>query len=201
MFLSNFPCPLVIPTVTFILGFQLLLCYFNYLLFGISASNFVSFKSIFHDCEHHLRTILNLHCSCFEPFKSSSPSSVKNPSSVQFSHSVMSDPLWPHGLQYARLPCPLLSPRAYSNSCPSSRWWHPTISSAVIPFFSCLQSFPASGILQMSQFFASGGQSIGVPKARLYLVSVHSIFFFILLLTCLSIYITWKTWAIRRIER
>ena len=83
-------------------------------------------------------------------------------STVQFSHSVMSDSLWPHGLQHARLLCPSPTPRAYSNSCPLSQWCHPTISSSVIPFSSCLQSFPASGSFQMSQFSASAGQSIGV---------------------------------------
>ena len=82
--------------------------------------------------------------------------------SVQFSHSVVSNSLWPHGLQYARPPCPSPTPRAYSNSCPLSRWCHPTISSSVVPFSSCLQSFPVSGSFPMSQFFASGGQSIGV---------------------------------------
>ena len=82
-------------------------------------------------------------------------------SSVQFSHSVVSDSLLPHGLQHARLPCPSLTPRAYSNSCPSGRWWHPTISSSVVPF-SCLQSFPASRSFPVSWFFASGGQSIRV---------------------------------------
>ena len=80
-------------------------------------------------------------------------------SSVQLSHSAMSDSLWPHGLQYARLACPSWTSRAYSNSCPLSQWCHPTISSSVIPFSSLLQSFPASGSFQMSQFFASGGQS------------------------------------------
>ena len=73
--------------------------------------------------------------------------------SVQFSCSVVSNSLQPHRLQYARLPCPSPTPRAYSNSCPSSWWCHPTISSSVIPFSSCLQSFPASGSFQMSQFF------------------------------------------------
>ena len=77
----------------------------------------------------------------------------------------MSDSLWPHGLKHARphkLPvCPSQTPRVYSNSCPSSWWCHPTVSSSVITFFSCLQSFPASGSLAMSQFFAKGGQSIG----------------------------------------
>ena len=80
--------------------------------------------------------------------------------SVQLSHSVMSDSLQPHGLQHVRLPCPSPTPRAYSDSCPSSQWCHPTISSSVIPFSSHLQSFPASGSFQMSQLFPSGGQSI-----------------------------------------
>ena len=73
----------------------------------------------------------------------------------------MSNSLQPHGLQHARIPCPSLSPRVFSNSCPLSRWCHPTISSSVIPFFSHLQSFPASGSFPMSQLFTSGGQSIG----------------------------------------
>ena len=81
---------------------------------------------------------------------------------ILFSCSVVSDSLWPHGLQHARLLCPSPSPRAYSNSCPLSRWYHPTISSFVVPFYSHLQSFPASGSFQMSQLFTSGGQSIGV---------------------------------------
>ena len=68
--------------------------------------------------------------------------------------------LWPHGLQHARLPCPSPTPRACSNSCPSNWWCHPIISSSVIPFSSCLQSFPASGAFPRSQFFTSGGQSI-----------------------------------------
>ena len=85
--------------------------------------------------------------------------------SVQFSRSVMSDPLHPHGLQHARPPCPSPTPGAYSNSCPSCQWCHPTISSSVIPFCSCLQSIPASRSFRMSQFFASGGQSIGVSAS------------------------------------
>ena len=84
--------------------------------------------------------------------------------SVQFSLSVMSDSLRPHGLQHARLPCPSPTPRAYSNPCPLSQWCHPTISSSIIPF-SILQSFPASGSFQMSQLFASGSQSIGVSAS------------------------------------
>ena len=81
----------------------------------------------------------------------------------------MSDSLRPHGLQHARLPCPLPTPRACSNSCPSSQWCHPIISSSVVPFSSCLQSFPASGSFLMSQFFTSGGQSIGVSASALVL--------------------------------
>ena len=83
-------------------------------------------------------------------------------STVQFGHSVVSNFLWPHGLQHARLPCPSPTPGACSNSCPLSWWWHPTIPSSVIPFSSSLQSFPALGSFPTSQFFASGGQSIGV---------------------------------------
>ena len=82
--------------------------------------------------------------------------------SVQFSSSVESDSLWHHGLQHARLPCPSPTLRAYLNSCPLSWWCHPTTSSSVVPFYSSLQSFPAPGSFQMSQFFTSGGQSIGV---------------------------------------
>ena len=77
----------------------------------------------------------------------------------------MSNSLRPHGLQHARPPCPSPTPAVYSNSCPSSRWCHPTISSFVIPFSSRLQSFPSSGSFQMSQLFASGGQSIGVSAS------------------------------------
>ena len=82
-----------------------------------------------------------------------------------FSRSVMSNSLHPRGLQHARPPCPSLSPRVHSNSCPLSQWCHPTISSSVIPFSPHLQSFLASGSFQMSQFFASGGQNIGVSAS------------------------------------
>ena len=77
----------------------------------------------------------------------------------------MSDSLQPHSQQYTRLPSPSPTPGAGSNSCPSSRWCHPTISSSVIPFSSCLQSFPASGSFPMNQFFSSSGQSIGVSAS------------------------------------
>ena len=81
---------------------------------------------------------------------------------VQFSHSVVSDSLRPHELQHARPPCPLPSPGVHSDSHPSSGWYHPAISSSVVPFSSCPQSFPASESFQMSQLFTWGGQSTGV---------------------------------------
>ena len=83
--------------------------------------------------------------------------------SLQFSCSIVSNSLRPYGLQHARPPCPLPTPGVHSNSCPSSQWCHPTILSSVLHF--CLESFPASGSLPMSQFFASGGQSIGVSAS------------------------------------
>ena len=91
--------------------------------------------------------------------------SYDKPSSVQFSCSVMFNSLWPHGMQHSWLPCPSPTPGAYSNSCPSNRWCHPTISSSVIPFSSRLQSCPVSGSFPVSQFFTSGGQSIGASAA------------------------------------
>ena len=84
---------------------------------------------------------------------------------VQFSHSVVSNSLWPHEPQHTRPPCPSLTPGVYPDPCPSSRWCHPTISSSVVSFFSCPQSFPTSGPFPMSQLFASGGQSIGVSTS------------------------------------
>ena len=92
---------------------------------------------------------------------------LNNPifSSAQFSHSVVSDSLRPHEPQHARPPCPSPIPGVHPNQRPSSQWCHPTISSSVIPFSSCPQSFPASGLFQMSQLFTSGGQSIGVSAS------------------------------------
>ena len=84
---------------------------------------------------------------------------------VQFSGSVVFDSLRPHGLQHTRPPCPSPTPGVYSNSCPLSRWCHPTISSSVVPFSSCLQSFPVSGSFPISQLLASGGQSIGASAS------------------------------------
>ena len=88
-------------------------------------------------------------------------------SSAQFSRSVVSDPLQPHGLQLARPPCPSPAPGVYSNSCPSSRWCHPTISSSIVPFSFRLQPFPVWGSFLMSHFFASSGQSIGASASVL----------------------------------
>ena len=84
---------------------------------------------------------------------------------VQFSLSVLSNSLWPHGLQHARPPCPSPTPGVYSNTCLLSWWCHPTISSSVVPFSSCLQFFPALGSFQMSQLFTSDGQGIGVSAS------------------------------------
>ena len=88
---------------------------------------------------------------------------------VQFSHSVMSDSSWPHELQHARPPCPPPTPRIHPNPCPSSRWCHPAISSSVVPFSSCPQSLPASESFPTSQLFAWGGQSIGVSALASFL--------------------------------
>ena len=85
--------------------------------------------------------------------------------SVQFSCSVVSNSLWPHELQHARPPCPSTTPGVYSNSCPLSQWHHPIISYSVVPFSSCLQSLPGAGSSPISQFFTSGGQSIGVSAS------------------------------------
>ena len=85
--------------------------------------------------------------------------------SVHFIRSVVSDSLWPHGSQHARPPCPSPTPRVYPNSCPSSRWCHLAISSSVVPFSSCPQSFSASESFPMSQLFASGGQSVEVSAS------------------------------------
>ena len=97
--------------------------------------------------------------------------------SVQFSCSVVSDSLRPHEPQHPRPPCPSPTPRVHSNSCPSSWWCHPAISSSVVPFSSHLQSFSASGSFQMSQFFPSGGQSIRVSASALVLpVNIQDLF-------------------------
>ena len=105
-------------------------------------------------------------------------------SSVQFSRSVVSDSLRPHESQHTRPPCLSPTPGVYSNSCPSSRWCHPAISSSVAPFSSCPQSLPASGSFPMSQLFARGGQSTGV-SVRLLIWGFF--FFFLLMLAFMAI--------------
>ena len=97
------------------------------------------------------------------------PETLQRVQSIQFSRSVMSVSLQPHGLQHARPPCSSPSPKAYSNSCPLSWWCHPTISSSIISFSSHFQSFPVLGSFQMSQIFSFGGQSIGVSASGLVL--------------------------------
>ena len=91
--------------------------------------------------------------------------SSKESNISKFSHSVVSYSLQPHELQHARPPCPSPTPGVHSNPCPSSQWCHPTISSSVVPFSSCPQSFPATGSFPMSQLFASGGQSVGISAS------------------------------------
>ena len=116
--------------------------------------------------------------------------------SVQCSRSVMSNSLRPHGLHHGRLPCPLPTSGAYSNSCPSSRWCHPTISSSVVPFSSRLQSLPASGSFPISQFFASGGQSIGVlASVSVFPMNIQDWFFFL----GLTGWISWQSKGLSRV--
>ena len=122
---------------------------FEYVIYACCAAAVVAFSTSFSHFSHR---------SWFSHGSNGS-------NTVQFSHSVVSDSLWPHGLQHARPPCPSPTPGVYSNSCPLSWWGHPTISSSVFPFSSCLQCFPASGSFPVSQFFASGGQSIGVSAS------------------------------------
>ena len=97
------------------------------------------------------------------------PKAIPPSPSVQFSCSVISDPLRPHKLQHARPPCPSLTPGVHSNSCPSSRWCHPALSSSVVPLSSCPQSLPASESFPMSQLFAWGGQSTRVSALASFL--------------------------------
>ena len=122
--------------------------------------NYSTTKTFFHIITYLKLAFLNIKHSC----------------SIQFSHSVVSNSLQPHGLQHARLPCLSPTPGAYSNSCPLSQWCHPTISSSVIPS-SCLQSFPTSGSFLMSQLFTSDGQSIGASaSASVLLMNIQGWF-------------------------
>ena len=106
--------------------------------------------------------------------------------------SVVSDFFWPYRLQHARLPCPSPSPRTCSNFFPSSRWCHLTFSSSVVPFSSCLQSFPASASLPVSQFFTSGGQSIGVSASTSVLSMNIQDLFPLGLTDCIHLFIDWN---------
>ena len=132
---------------SWLVSFRVVSCHKNPLC------SFLSSNSAKHCCLYGLRSFLfhNVHLRIIG----------KLFSSLQFSRSVVSDSCRPHGLQHARPPCPSPTPGVYSNSCPLSRWCHPTISSFAVPFSSYLQSFPGSGSSQMSQLFASGGQNIG----------------------------------------
>ena len=122
--------------------------------------NFTLYPLLGYPVELFLSGIQEKKCLFFPPLFTSFENNV------QFSSVPQSCPtLWPHGLQHARHPCPSPTPGVYSNSCPLSRWCHPTISSSVVPFSSHLQSFPASGSFPMSQFFMSGGQSIDISAS------------------------------------
>ena len=145
----------------------------KYWSFSISASSkysgLISFRIDWLDLlaaqgtpQHHNLKASILHCLAFFMVQLS----YLYISSVQFSGSVMSHSFWLHGLQHASPPCPSPTPRVYPNSCPSSQWCYPTISSSVVPFSSCLQSFPASGSFPLSQFFESGGQSIAALTSK-----------------------------------
>ena len=131
------------------------------------------------------------HCSGFSCCRAGS-----RVRSVQFSCSVVSDSLWPHGLQHTRLPCPSPTPGACSNSFPLSQWCHPTISSPVIPFSSCLHSFPTLGAFLMSQPLASSGQNTGVSPSSEYsrLIS-FSTDWFELLVGCMG-FSNCSSWAL-----
>ena len=134
--------------------------------FGILFNFSVFINALFHwDLSLHVFFLISLALSLCSNFLSFNLSF----SSVQFSRSVMSDSLWPHESQHARPPCPSPTPRVHSNSCPSSQWCHPAISSSVIPFSSCPQSLPASESFPMSQLFAWGGQNTGVSALASFL--------------------------------
>ena len=126
----------------------------------------------------HLILILNFRCRCFDAHYIANSSCLDqsfclllrlSTISFQFSRSVVSDSLQPHESQHARPPCPSPTPGVYPNSCPSSQWCHPAISSSIVPFSSCPQSLPASESFPMSQLFAWGGKSTGVSASASFL--------------------------------
>ena len=124
-------------------------------------------SQIFHKCTSYnsreVLSVISIHCISSKSIslKSGVPISLNEVHSVRFSRSFVSNLCDPHGLQYARHSCPSPTPGDCSDSCPLSQWCHPTITSSIVPFSSCLQSFPASGSFPMSQFFPSDGQSTG----------------------------------------
>ena len=127
----------------------------------------------------HAHTHTHTHITYFLYQRKNALTNLVQFSSAQFSHSVVSNSLWPHGLQHTRLPCSSPTPGAYSNSCPSSRWCHPAISSSAVLFSSCLHSFSASGSFLRSQFFPSGGQSTGASASSSVLPkNIQDWFFF-----------------------
>ena len=182
--MSLFTQKLLVTSASFNIKFPLLINNY-YACLVLAPAHFVSLFSpptqVFLGFFQHLSAF-----SCFAAFvrlhlhDSYMSALLTTPFSVLlFSRSVVSDSLWPHGLQHARLPCPSPSPIACSNSCLLSQWCHPTISSSVTPFSSCPQSFPASGSFPMSQFFTSGDQSIGASaSASVLSVNIQDWFFF-----------------------
>ena len=139
-------------------GSNLASFFLSHHMFGPSTNSDGSPKKMYAEFDHFSLVpppLSSLFIGCGSTFCVSASAMINfGHESVQFSCSVMSDSLWPHGLQHSRLPCPWPTPGAYSNSCPSRPWCHPTISSSVVPFSSCFQSFPASGSFPMSRLFA-----------------------------------------------
>ena len=134
--------------------------------FPMEPPAILSMSTILEFLPEALTPALGYHIRRTTVFKISSDTTIQfssfHFSSVQFSCSVMSNSLWPRGLQHARPPCPSPTPRVYSDSCPPCQWCHPAISSSVVPFSSCPQSLPASGSFPMSQLFKSSSQRIAV---------------------------------------
>ena len=139
--------------------------YGSCLVCNLSCLSFAAFNIRFNFCLIEIAVFLGVFSLGWSSLGLGGHSPPVQFSSVHFSRSVVSDSLWPHESQHTRPPCPSQTPGVYSDSCPSSQWYHPAISSSVIPFFSCPQSLPASGSFPMSQLFTWGGQSIGVSAS------------------------------------
>ena len=165
------PCPAVLPGVSSLMSTELVMPSCCLILSSLSppALNLSQHQGLFQwvHSSRQMAKVLELQLQ-HQPFQWTFRVDFLTESLSHhhpFSCSVLSDSLWSRGLQHSRLPCPSPTPRAFSNSCPLSRWCHPTISSSVVPFSSCLQSFPASGSFPMSQFLASCGLSVGVSAS------------------------------------